>query len=176
MSRAKAADRPLVGILMGSDSDWEEMKPAADTLRELGVPFEVEVTSAHRSPARTTEYAATAAGRGLKVVIAGAGAAAHLAGVVAAHTLLPVIGVPIPSSPLAGLDSLLSTAQMPGGVPVATMALGKAGAKNAALLAAEILALGDAPLRTRLVAHRKRMASDLEAKSRELRERLARKG
>jgi len=174
--RKRPGERPLVGILMGSDSDWEEMEPAAEILRDLGVAFEIEVTSAHRSPRRTAEYAAGAAGRGLQVLIAGAGAAAHLAGAVAAHTLLPVIGVPIPSSPLAGIDSLLAMAQMPGGVPVATMALGKTGARNAGLLAAEILALRDEGLRRKLASHRERMASDLGARSERLKEKVRREG
>jgi len=166
------ADRPLVGILMGSDSDWEELRPAADTLASFAVPYEVQVSSAHRTPGRTAEYASTAAGRGLKVLIAGAGMAAHLAGVVAAHTTLPVVGVPIPSSALQGLDSLLATVQMPGGIPVATVALGKAGAKNAALLAVEILALSDEGLAGRLIRYREEMAAKVEKASRDLLSRL----
>jgi len=166
------ADQPLVGILMGSDSDWEELRPAADTLAAFEVPYEVQVSSAHRTPERTAEYASTAAGRGLRVLIAGAGMAAHLAGVVAAHTTLPVVGVPIPSSPLQGLDSLLATVQMPAGIPVATVALGKAGAKNAALLAVAILALSDEDLAGRLVRHREEMAAKVEKASRDLQSRL----
>ncbi len=131
--------KPLVGIIMGSKSDWETMTHAADTLKGLGIPFEVRVISAHRTPDAAFEYAGSAESRGLEVIIAGAGGAAHLAGVTAAKTLLPVLGVPLPSNALNGIDSLLSTAQMPAGVPVGTLAIGKAGAVNAALLAAEIL-------------------------------------
>jgi 5-(carboxyamino)imidazole ribonucleotide mutase len=145
-------------------------------LREFGVACEVEVSSAHRSPARTVEYAGSAAGRGIRVLVVGAGAAAHLAGVVAAHTILPVIGVPIPSSALLGMDSLLSTAQMPGGIPVATMALGKAGAKNAALLALQILALEDEPLRARLQEYRDRLAAGVAERSEKLKERIRKDG
>ncbi len=141
---------PLVGILMGSESDWDTMRATADTLAEFGVPREAKVLSAHRTPAETTEYASTAEDRGLRVVIAAAGGAAHLAGVVAAHTTLPVIGVPMRAWALDGLDSLLSTVQMPRGIPVATVAIGKAGAVNAALLAVEILALSDPALRQKL--------------------------
>lgn len=131
--------RPLVGIIMGSRSDWETMSDAAETLKELGVPFEARVVSAHRTPDAMFEYAASAEGRGLEVIIAGAGGAAHLPGMVASKTMLPVLGVPVESKALRGLDSLLSMVQMPGGVPVGTLAIGKAGAKNAALLAAAIL-------------------------------------
>lgn len=131
---------PLVGIIMGSQSDWETMQHAARTLDELGVPHEVRVVSAHRTPDLLFEYAAGAADRGLEVIIAGAGGAAHLPGMTAAKTLLPVLGVPVPSQALAGVDSLLSIVQMPAGVPVGTLAIGKAGAINAALLAAAILA------------------------------------
>jgi phosphoribosylaminoimidazole carboxylase PurE protein len=133
--------KPLVGIVMGSTSDADIMDGCLNQLKELGIPFEVKVSSAHRTPEQTKTYAETAAERGLEVIIAGAGWAAHLAGVIAAHTLLPVIGVPIDSSPLNGMDALLSTVQMPPGIPVATVALGKGGAKNAAILAAQILAL-----------------------------------
>jgi phosphoribosylaminoimidazole carboxylase PurE protein len=133
--------KPLVGVLMGSTSDKEVMKETVSALRELGIPHEVKVTSAHRMPEETRTYAETAPERGIEVIVAGAGWAAHLAGVVAAHTLLPVIGVPIDSSPLQGMDSLLSTVQMPPGIPVATVALGKGGARNAGVLAAQILAL-----------------------------------
>jgi 5-(carboxyamino)imidazole ribonucleotide mutase len=132
---------PLVGVLMGSKSDQEVMQACIDQLQELKIPYEVRVLSAHRTPEQTARYAATAAERGLMVIIAGAGWAAHLAGVVAANTTLPVIGVPIDSSALQGLDALLSTVQMPPGIPVATVALGKGGAKNAAVLAVQILAL-----------------------------------
>jgi phosphoribosylaminoimidazole carboxylase PurE protein len=144
----------LVGIVMGSASDWPSLEPAAALLQEWGIGVEVSVASAHRSPHKAQTYARAAAGRGLKVIIAAAGAAAHLAGVIAAETILPVIGVPLPSSPLQGLDSLLSTAQMPAGVPVATMALGSAGARNAALLAAQILALNDPRLQEKLKQHK----------------------
>lgn len=145
-------------LLMGSKSDAEVMGEASRTLSELGVPFTMTVASAHRSPGRTQKLARDAEGEGYSVIIAGAGAAAHLAGVVAAETVLPVIGVPLASSPLSGLDSLLSTAQMPGGVPVATMAVGKAGAQNAAYLAAQILALSDPKLKKKLKDRRRRMA------------------
>ncbi|MEQ1946146.1 MAG: 5-(carboxyamino)imidazole ribonucleotide mutase [Bryobacteraceae bacterium] len=132
---------PLVGIVMGSKSDWDTMKNASDTLTKFGVPHESRVLSAHRTPAAATEWATTASDRGMNVIIAAAGAAAHLAGVMAAHTILPVLGVPMESQALKGLDSLLSTVQMPGGIPVGTLAIGKAGATNAALLAIAILAL-----------------------------------
>lgn len=131
--------KPLVGIIMGSQSDWATLSVAAGTLTELGVPFETRVVSAHRTPDAMFEYAESAEGRGLEVIIAGAGGAAHLPGMSAAKTVLPVLGVPVESRALHGIDSLLSIVQMPGGVPVATLAIGKAGAKNAALLAAEIL-------------------------------------
>lgn len=137
------ASRPVVGIIMGSQSDWETMRHAAATLDDLGVSFETRVVSAHRTPARLVEYATTARSRGLKVVIAGAGGAAHLPGMTASMTPLPVFGVPVESRALKGLDSLLSIVQMPGGVPVGTVAIGKAGAINAALLAASVLALLD---------------------------------
>ena len=140
---SKQPSEPQVGILMGSASDWGTMKSAADTLEELGVAHEARVLSAHRTPAETAEYASTAEARGLGVIIAAAGGAAHLAGVVAAHTLLPVIGVPMQAWSLDGLDSLLSTVQMPRGIPVATVAIGKAGAVNAAILATQILATAD---------------------------------
>ncbi len=135
---------PDVGIIMGSQSDWETMKNAADTLDALGVSYETRIVSAHRTPKRLYEYAETAKGRGLKIIIAGAGGTAHLPGMAAAMTTLPVFGVPIESKSLKGMDSLLSIAQMPGGVPVGTLAIGKPGAINAALLAASVIALGDA--------------------------------
>jgi 5-(carboxyamino)imidazole ribonucleotide mutase len=141
---------PVVGVIMGSRSDWETMRHACDTLDGLGIPFETRVVSAHRTPDLMSEYAASAAGRGLKVVIAGAGGAAHLPGMTAAHTDLPVLGVPIESHAMKGLDSLLSIAQMPGGVPVGTLAIGRSGAINAAILAASIVALADEDLRKRL--------------------------
>ncbi|MGA2483018.1 MAG: 5-(carboxyamino)imidazole ribonucleotide mutase [Candidatus Acidiferrales bacterium] len=141
--------KPLVGILIGSKSDWESMEQAAKTLEELGIPHEVRVISAHRAPDALAEYAAAAEGRGLEVLIAGAGGAAHLPGVTAAKTILPVLGVPMESN-LKGLDSLLSIVQMPGGIPVGTLGVGKAGAKNAALLAAAILGAKHADIREAL--------------------------
>ena len=152
-------------IVMGSDSDLPVMQAAADILEEFEIAYEMTVASAHRSPLRATELAATARERGLGVVIAGAGHAAHLAGVLAAHTSLPVIGVPIDSSCLQGLDSLLSTVQMPPGIPVATMALGKPGARNAGILAAQILAVSDSNLTDRLDAFKKEMAEQVERKA-----------
>jgi 5-(carboxyamino)imidazole ribonucleotide mutase len=143
-------DMPAIGIIMGSKSDWEYMAAGAEILDELQLPHELRVLSAHRTPEQTLEYAATADARGLKAIIAGAGGAAHLAGVIAAKTILPVIGVPIPTSALNGLDSLLSIVQMPKGVPVATMAIGRTGAANAGLFAAAIIAVGDAGLAERL--------------------------
>lgn len=160
--------KPKVGIVMGSASDAPVMEEAAAALRELGVPHEVTVASAHRSPDRAREYASSAAARGIAVIIAGAGGAAHLAGVLASHTVLPVIGVPVDSSPLNGLDALLSTAQMPREVPVATMAIGKAGAKNAGVLAAQILAVADPEMRKKLRARRRKVASETEKQARTL--------
>ena len=148
-------DHPLVGIIMGSASDWETMRHAAETLDTLGVPHETKVVSAHRTPQRLYDYAQTAKDRGLKVIIAGAGGAAHLPGMAAALTELPVFGVPVESKALSGVDSLHSIVQMPAGIPVGTLAIGKAGAINAALLAASVLALNDAGLATRLAAWRK---------------------
>ncbi|WP_408735283.1 5-(carboxyamino)imidazole ribonucleotide mutase [Rubritepida flocculans] len=145
---------PRVGVIMGSRSDWETMRHAAETLAALGVPHETRVVSAHRTPRRLYDYAASAAGRGLRVIIAGAGGAAHLPGMAASMTNLPVLGVPVESHALKGLDSLLSIVQMPGGVPVGTLAIGKAGAINAGLLAASILALSDPALAARLTAWR----------------------
>lgn len=145
---------PLVGIIMGSQSDWETMEHAAQTLEALGVAHESRIVSAHRTPERLYDYAQGAAARGLKVIVAGAGGAAHLPGMTAAMTHLPVLGVPVESKALSGWDSLLSIAQMPGGIPVGTLAIGKAGAINAGLLAAAILALGDAGLSERLQAWR----------------------
>lgn len=154
------SDQPVVGIIMGSKSDWEGcMAFAAETLAEFGVPFEAKIVSAHRTPAWMVEYASTAEGRGLQVIIAGAGGAAHLPGMTAGHTLLPVIGVPVQSRALNGLDSLLSIVQMPGGVPVATMAIGKAGAINAALYAVAILALTRPELREQLRVYRAQRAA-----------------
>jgi 5-(carboxyamino)imidazole ribonucleotide mutase len=151
-STSFGATDALVGVIMGSRNDWETMKSAAEVLDELEVPNERLVVSAHRTPARMVEYASGAAGRGLRVIIAGAGGAAHLPGMVAAETNLPVIGVPVQSRALQGLDSLLSIVQMPGGVPVATMSIGSSGAKNAGILAARILSLTDDALRSRLEA------------------------
>ncbi|GAA4765715.1 5-(carboxyamino)imidazole ribonucleotide mutase [Stakelama sediminis] len=148
------AQAPLVGIIMGSTSDWETMRHAADILKALNVAHEVKVVSAHRTPQRLYDYATSAAGRGLKVVIAGAGGAAHLPGMAAAMTRLPVLGVPVESKALSGMDSLLSIVQMPGGVPVGTLAIGKAGATNAGLMAAAILATADDVLAERLDAWR----------------------
>jgi 5-(carboxyamino)imidazole ribonucleotide mutase len=156
-------------ILMGSKSDAEVMGEVSRTLSALGVPCTTTVASAHRSPGRTQKLAREAEEQGYSVIIAGAGAAAHLAGVVAAETVLPVIGVPLASSPLLGLDSLLSTAQMPGGVPVATMAVGKAGAQNAAYLAAQILALSDPKLKKRLRDRRRKMAEGIAESAKEVR-------
>ena len=146
-----------VAILMGSDSDWETMSAAAKRLEAFGIGYDVRVLSAHRTPQRTAEYAAGAAGRGVKVFICGAGGAAHLAGAVAAQTTLPVIGVPLDASSLNGLDALLATVQMPKGVPVATVAVGGAGAENAAILAAQILALADSALADKLAAFKKEL-------------------
>ncbi|HYM10754.1 MAG TPA: 5-(carboxyamino)imidazole ribonucleotide mutase [Bryobacterales bacterium] len=157
--------KPLVGILMGSDSDLPIMADAAKTLQKFAIPFEIEITSAHRSPARTQEYARTARERGLKAIIVGAGGAAHLAGVIAAESTLPVIGVPIPSSALQGMDALLSTVQMPGGVPVATMAIGKAGAVNAAIYAAQIIATSDARVAAALAAYKQDLARGVAEKN-----------
>ena len=154
-------DVPLVGIIMGSRSDWDKMRPADEVLTEFGVPHECRIVSAHRIPGWMVEYASTAASRGLHVIIAGAGGAAHLPGMVAANTILPVIGVPIQSAALNGLDSLLSIVQMPKGVPVATVAIGASGAANAGLLAISILATSRPELRASLQAHRERMAADV---------------
>jgi len=142
--------KPLVGIVMGSASDWETMKPAAKVLEEFGIPYEAKAMSAHRTPAAVMAWTGAAKGNGMKVIIAAAGGAAHLAGVVAAHTTLPVLGVPMPSKHLGGLDSLLSTVQMPKGIPVATLAIGEAGSANAALFAVAILALSDPSLDKKL--------------------------
>ena len=154
-------EQPLVGIVMGSKSDYEVLSAAVEILRALEIPHEARVLSAHRTPDQLLEYVESARGRGLRVMIAGAGGAAHLAGVVAAKTLLPVLGVPIASTPLNGLDSLLSIVQMPRGVPVGTLAIGKPGAANAALLAAEILALNDVALCERLSAWRAARAQEV---------------
>jgi 5-(carboxyamino)imidazole ribonucleotide mutase len=162
----------LVSILMGSDSDLDVMTEAAHTLEKFGVAYEIDVSSAHRSPERTRRIVAEAPARGVRVFIIGAGAAAHLAGVVAAESTLPVIGVPLDSSALRGVDALYATVQMPAGIPVATMAIGKAGATNAAILAIEILALADEGLQGKLQEHKRRLAEGVEQKSAALRERL----
>lgn len=154
----------LVSVVMGSDSDLPVMEEAVKVLTEFAVPHELYLTSAHRTPERTTAFARTAAKRGVRIIIVGAGAAAHLAGVIASQTLLPVIGVPIDATSLKGMDALLATVQMPGGIPVATMAIGKAGAKNAALFAARILALKDTGLQKKLQVYIRKMASDVERK------------
>ncbi|MBT3514836.1 MAG: 5-(carboxyamino)imidazole ribonucleotide mutase [Nitrospina sp.] len=165
--------KPLVGILMGSDSDLPVMEEASKILEKFAIGHEVVVSSAHRSPERTRKYVVGASKRGIKILIAGAGAAAHLAGVVAAETTLPVIGVPIGSSALNGLDALLSTTQMPGGVSVAGMAIGKAGAKNAGVLAVQILALNDKNLHKKFLKFKKDQAKAVERKSRELKSNYA---
>ena len=162
--------KPLVSIVMGSDSDLEIMREAGKALDDFGIAYEIDVTSAHRSPDRSADFAKKAAERGIKVIIAGAGGAAHLAGVIAAHTILPVIGVPIPSTSLNGMDSLLSTVQMPAGIPVATVAIGKPGATNAGILAAQIIGLADASIAKKLLAHKEKLARGVEEKSRKLRE------
>ncbi|MDX9702968.1 MAG: 5-(carboxyamino)imidazole ribonucleotide mutase [Candidatus Auribacterota bacterium] len=160
--------KPLVGILMGSSSDLTLLQSAFDKLTDLGIPYEKKVISAHRTPCRAVEYASTAEQRGIKVIIAAAGFAAHLAGFVAAHTTLPVIGIPVDSSPLNGMDALLATVQMPGGVPVATVSIGKAGATNAAILAGQILALSDKSLAENLKKMREKMTEKVIADSRKV--------
>jgi phosphoribosylaminoimidazole carboxylase PurE protein len=164
---------PLVSIVMGSDSDLEIMREAGKALEEFGIAYEIDVTSAHRSPDRTAEYARAAAKRGIRVIIAGAGGAAHLAGVIAAHTTLPVIGVPIPATSLQGMDSLLATVQMPAGIPVATVAIGKPGATNAGILAAQMLALADNAIAKKLDAHKERLARGVDEKSKKLKSTLS---
>jgi len=156
---------PLVGIIMGSKSDWETMRRAAEALEQFGVPHECRVISAHRTPDLALEYSRSAESRGLEVIIAGAGGAAHLAGVVAALTMLPVLAVPIQSKSLGGLDSLLSMVQMPGGIPVATLAIGEAGAKNAGLFAVRILANSRPELRKKLHAYHEEMAAKVKAET-----------
>ena len=162
----KSSDKPVVGIIMGSDSDWPTMKAAADACAEFGIPHEVQVISAHRTPRDLERYATSAQKRGLRVIIAGAGGAAHLPGVTAAFTPLPVIGVPMESKALKGLDSLLSIVQMPSGIPVATVAIG--GARNAGVLAAQILALGNAALLKKVLSFKARLAEESRAKNRKL--------
>jgi len=161
----------LVSIVMGSDSDLEVMQECADVLKDFAIPYSMQVMSAHRTPGKVADYAAAAAKKGIKVMIAGAGAAAHLAGAVAANTILPVIGVPLAAT-LNGFDALLSTVQMPAGIPVATVAVGKAGAKNAGLLAVQILALSDSSLVKKLEAYKSKMAISCEEKNEKLQEKL----
>jgi 5-(carboxyamino)imidazole ribonucleotide mutase len=161
---------PLAGIIMGSDTDLPVMSEAARTLEKFGIPYEMEVTSAHRSPQRTHEYASSAVARGLRCIIVGAGGAAHLAGVVAALTTLPVIAIPMATTALNGMDSLLSIVQMPAGIPVATMAIGKPGAVNAAILAAQIIGIADAEIREKLTAHKEELAQSVSEKNARLRE------
>jgi phosphoribosylamine--glycine ligase len=167
-SGAGEKTRPQVGIIMGSDSDLGVMEETVAILRNFGVAFEITVASAHRTPRRAAEFAASARDRGIKVIIAGAGHAAHLAGAMAAHTTLPVIGVPIDSSVFQGFDALLSTVQMPPGIPVATVAVGKPGAVNAGILAVQILAVGDPVLADKLVNHKAAMAAKVEEKAQKL--------
>jgi 5-(carboxyamino)imidazole ribonucleotide mutase len=164
------APQPLVGIVMGSDSDWPKIKAARTALDEFDIPSEVRVMSAHRTPAAVREYASTARERGLKVIIAAAGGSAHLAGVVAAHTTLPVIGLPVPTPELGGLDSLLSTVQMPGDVPVATVAVGMGGARNAGLLAVQILAVSDNALTAKFAEFKQGLEQTIAEKDARLQE------
>ena len=166
---------PAVGIVMGSDSDFPMMSEAVKTLEKFGIAYEMEVLSAHRTPARAHEYATTAVSRGLKVIIAAAGAAAHLAGVMAANTTLPVIGVPMATSALNGLDALLATVQMPGGIPVGTMAIDKAGATNAAIFAAQILGLSDVGIAKKLVEYKEEMARGVAEKNARLQKQIIEK-
>src|SRR5271165_1585984 len=160
--------KALVSIVMGSDSDLDIMREAAKALEDFGIAYEIDVTSAHRSPDRTADYARKAAGRGIRVIIAGAGGAAHLAGVIAAHTTLPVIGVPISSTSLQGLDSLLATVQMPAGIPVATVAIGKPGATNAGILAAQMIGIADTDVAKKLTQYKEKLAKGVEEKSKKL--------
>lgn len=164
--------KPLVGIVMGSDSDWPKIKKAAQALAEFGVPYEVRVMSAHRTPQTVCEYATTAVDRGLKVIIAAAGGAAHLAGVVAAHTPLPVVGLPVPTPDLGGLDSLLSTVQMPGDVPVVSVAVGMGGPRNAGLFAVQILATSDGDLRAKFAQFKEGLCEKIAAKDAQLQKSL----
>ncbi len=172
-TRTTAELAAAVAIVMGSDSDWEEMAAAARRLADLQVGYKVKVLSAHRSPAQTAAFARRASKAGFRVIIAGAGGAAHLAGVIAAHTTLPVIGVPLDATGLGGLDALLSTVQMPAGIPVATMATGRAGAENAAILAAQILSLQDSRLSQQLAQLKARLARRVEAKNSALQRKLS---
>jgi len=163
-----ASHKPLVGIVMGSDSDLEIMRETASVLKKFEVPYEMTVASAHRSPQRASEYAKSALERGIKVIIAGAGHAAHLAGAMSAYTILPIIGIPIDSSALKGLDSLLSTVQMPPGIPVATVSIGKPGAVNAGILALQILALSDNRLQNKLLDYKHELAAKVEEKAKKI--------
>ena len=161
-------EKPQVSVIMGSDSDLDVMKETMHLLRKFGIPYEVKILSAHRSPEMTSLFAKKAEKKGIKIIIAGAGQAAHLAGVVASHTILPVIGVPMETKALKGIDSLLSTVQMPSGIPVATLAIGKAGAKNAAILAAQILGINNPALRKKLKALKKKLVSAVKGKNKKL--------
>ncbi len=165
-------EKPMVAIVMGSRSDWAVMSEAVNTLKKHGVPFEARIMSAHRTPAEAAEFSSTAEERGVKVIIAAAGMAAHLGGVLAAHTILPVIGVPMKGGAIDGIDALLSTVQMPSGIPVAAVAIGKAGAVNAALLAIQMLALSNEKLRQRLVEHKDSMRKTVLEADRELQQEL----
>lgn len=173
MTKGEKTRPAAVGILMGSDTDLPVMNETGKMLEKFGISYEMEVVSAHRTPARAHEYATTAASRGLKVLIVGAGGAAHLAGVMAANTTLPVIGVPLATSTLNGLDALLSTVQMPGGIPVATMTIDRAGAVNAAIFTAEILGLSDPEIARRLVAHKEELVRGVAEKNARLKQQLA---
>ncbi|MCK5528854.1 MAG: 5-(carboxyamino)imidazole ribonucleotide mutase [Kiritimatiellae bacterium] len=168
-----ASKKPQVGIVMGSDSDWPIVKNAVETLNSFGVISESRVISAHRTPELASEYAATAAKRGIKVIISAAGGAAHLGGVLAAHTILPVIGIPIKGGALNGMDALLATLQMPSGIPVATVTLGSAGPINAALLAVQMMALGDPILRKKMVAHKRALKKKVDAGNKRVQDDLA---
>ena len=164
--------KPLVGVLIGSDSDFEIIQECVKMLDKFDIPYDLKIASAHRTPEKTASYAKSARGKGIKVLIAAAGAAAHLAGVIASKTTLPVIGIPVHSSPLNGLDALLSTAQMPGGVPVATMAIGKAGAKNAAIFAAQVLSLYDLKIEKKLEKFKEELALEVENKEKKLTQKM----
>ena len=162
--------KPVVGIIVGSDSDLPLIQETTGVLEDLRIPFEITIASAHRTPDRVSEYASTASDRGIRVIIAAAGLAAHLPGVIASETLLPVIGIPVDAGPLNGVDALYSIVQMPGGIPVAAMAIGRAGARNAAIFAAQILGLTDGQVAERLAGHRRRMAESVESKANKLAE------
>lgn len=160
--------KPQVAVIMGSDSDLDVMKETTELLKEFGIPYEARILSAHRSPGMTSDFAKAAEKKGVKIIIAGAGTAAHLAGVIASHTVLPVIGVPMDTKALKGIDSLLSTVQMPSGIPVATVAIGKAGAKNAAILAAEILGINNTTLKRKLKTFKKKLVTSVKKKNKRL--------